>query len=68
MSLPARFRTSSFCMQSGCVAVAPARDGGVELASTLLPDRGTIPFSRSEWEAFVAGVKSGEFDLDRLTG
>lgn len=63
MQLPAHFRTSSFCHDGGCVAVARA-DDGVEVASTLLPGREPIPFTAAEWAAFVAGVKNGEFDLD----
>lgn len=27
----------------------------------------TLFFTRAEWDAFVAGVKAGEFDYDRLT-
>lgn len=54
-------RTSSYCSTSGCVEVGwrsaavvvrNSRDLEVELL-----------FSRQEWEAFVAGVKAGEFDL-----
>lgn len=27
------------------------------------PDRAILSFSPEEWEAFIAGVKAGEFDL-----
>ncbi|MER5670487.1 DUF397 domain-containing protein [Pseudonocardia alni] len=62
MSLPGRFRTSSFCLDGGCVAVAPTGDGRVEIASTLDAGATPIAFTRAEWDAFVAGVKVGEFD------
>ncbi len=28
------------------------------------PDGGKLYFTEAEWEAFVLGVKDGEFDLD----
>ncbi len=28
------------------------------------PDAGKLYFTQAEWDAFVAGVKDGEFDID----
>ncbi|WP_224387363.1 DUF397 domain-containing protein [Pseudonocardia sp. ICBG1293] len=66
MSLPSRFRTSSFCLDGGCVAVARSADGRVEVASTLDTAATPIAFTPAEWDAFVAGVKAGEFDSQVL--
>ncbi|MEJ8278880.1 DUF397 domain-containing protein [Pseudonocardia spirodelae] len=66
MSQPGRFRTSSFCLDGGCVAVAALADGGVAVASTLDTGATPIAFTRAEWDAFVAGVKAGEFDSAAL--
>jgi hypothetical protein len=32
------------------------------------PDGPTLAFTRSEWAAFTAGVRGGEFDPDVLAG
>lgn len=61
-SLPATVLTSSFCTGHGCVGVAAAPDG-VTVVDTKTPDAAPLRFTTSEWAAFVAGVKAGEFDL-----
>ena len=53
--------TSSFCSGHGCVGVASTPDG-VAVVDTKTSAR--LTFTVSEWAAFVAGVKAGEFDLD----
>ena len=56
--------TSSFSNGNGngCVEVAHLPGGGVALRDTK--DRSLAPhrFTAGEWEAFVAGVRNGEFD------
>lgn len=58
------WKKSSFCGESGCVEVAVSptgvhvRDSKQERASDSV-----LQFTADEWRAFVAGVKSGEFDL-----
>jgi Domain of unknown function (DUF397) len=37
----------------GCVAVRDAKDAGGPM----------LTFTRTEWEAFLGGVRNGEFDL-----
>lgn len=62
----ARWRTSSFSGNNnsgnGCVEVAFLPDGGVAVRDTK--DRALAPhrYTAAEWDAFVAGVRAGEFD------
>jgi Domain of unknown function (DUF397) len=46
-----------------CVEVAHLPGGGVAVRDSK--DRAKTPhvYTRSEWEAFLVGAKSGEFDL-----
>jgi hypothetical protein len=64
------FRKSSYSNSWGnCVEVAPAADGGVSVRDSK--DQGGGPvlhFTGPEWEAFLAGVRGGEFDLETLGG
>jgi hypothetical protein len=46
-----------------CVEVAYATDGRVGLRDTELEGRGPLlVFTPGEWDAFLQGVKGGEFD------
>jgi hypothetical protein len=63
----ARWRKSSFSNGGtkggdNCVEVAILADGQVAVRDTK--DRSLAPhlFTASEWEAFLTGVKAGEFD------
>jgi uncharacterized protein DUF397 len=58
------FKVSSFCNLGGCVEVGQGPDGSVVVRDAKDPQRSTsLVFDRTEWAAFVAGVKAGEFDL-----
>ena len=50
------------------VAIVPGSKEGSEHVITLRdaahPDGPTLVFTPAEWDAFVAGVRDGEFDLD----
>ncbi|GAA3745145.1 hypothetical protein GCM10022225_30890 [Plantactinospora mayteni] len=48
-----------------CVEAGPILDGSgrVALRHSKAPDAATIVYTRAEWDAFVAGVKDGEFDF-----
>ena len=58
------WRTSSFSGGNGasCVEVAFLPDGGVAVRDTK--DRTLAPhrYTAAEWDAFLAGVRAGEFD------
>jgi hypothetical protein len=59
------FRKSSFSIPviyPGCVEVG-VRDGLIRVRDTKDRDGGELTFNANEWDAFVRGVKAGEFDL-----
>jgi hypothetical protein len=56
------WRTSSFSGGQGqCVEVAEAPGGGRYLRDTKDRSRPEHYFTAGEWDAFVKGVKAGEF-------
>ena len=61
---PAAWRTSSLCDLNGCVEVAILEDRVVVRDAK---DRAgpVLVFTAAEWDAFVGGVRGGEFDLSR---
>jgi hypothetical protein len=48
-----------------CVEAGPLPDGSgrVAVRHSRQPDVAVILYTRTEWEAFVGGVKDGEFDF-----
>lgn len=48
-----------------CVEVGPLADGSgrVAVRHSRRPDGAVIVYTREEWQAFIAGVKEGEFDF-----
>jgi len=59
-------KVSSFCQDGGCVHVRKVSfSDGTEVHVSNGADNGCL-FTRAEWEAFVAGVKNGEFDWTQL--
>lgn len=55
------FKVSSFCSLGDCVEVGRTSEGAVLVRDTK--DRAhELFFTRDEWDAFVKGVKAGEFD------
>jgi len=44
------------------------RADGIDLVDTLAPGRPTVRLTLDEYEAFLAGVRDGEFDWETLTG
>jgi hypothetical protein len=61
-SLSEHFK-SSFSGASGCVLVAI--DGkGVWVRDSKFPRRRPLFFTEVEWDAFLRGVRNGEFDLN----
>ena len=57
------FRVSSFCNFGNCVEVGRTPEGAVLVRDTKDRARQALAFTDQEWDAFVAGVKAGEFDL-----
>ena len=53
------WRRSSFCSQDSCIEVRKLRSGAIEVRAGKY--QGMIATS-AEWEAFVAGIKAGDFD------
>jgi hypothetical protein len=57
------WRTSSFSGNNGtCVEVAALPDGHIAVRNSNQPDQGIVLFTRAEMEAWIHGVKAGEFD------
>ena len=55
---------SSLSFANGnCVEMATLPNGGVAMRDSKNP-RTILRFTRPEWDAFIAGVNNGEFDLD----
>ncbi|HEY0815170.1 MAG TPA: DUF397 domain-containing protein [Pseudonocardia sp.] len=57
------YRISSFCRFGDCVEIGQLSGGSVTVRDAKDPERRTsLTFTRDEWDAFVKGVKNGEFD------
>jgi hypothetical protein len=60
---------SSLSFANGnCVEVRALPGGQVEVRNSRFPDRDRLAFTPGEWEAFLAGVRAGEFDPEALPG
>lgn len=58
-----QWRTSSFTDPETCVEVADLPDGGRLVRDTKLGEGSPVlRYTSAEWQAFIAGVKAGEFD------
>ena len=59
------FKKSSYSKSGECVEVGVAPGGGpvVAVRHSRRFDREAILFTPDEWDAFVRGVKDGEFDV-----
>jgi hypothetical protein len=63
----AQWRVSSFCDDGGanggsCVEVAALPDGRIAVRNSNHPGVGAVYFTRAEMDAWIKGVKAGEFD------
>ena len=57
------YKISSFCSLGDCVEVGLMPGGSVTVRDTKDPERRmALVFTPDEWDAFVKGVKAGEFD------
>jgi len=57
-----RWRISSFSNAGNCVQ-ARRDDATVQVRDSKDPSGAVLTFSRREWDAFLLGVRNGEFDL-----
>lgn len=59
-----RWRKSSFSGGEGgsCVEVAETSDGGRYVRDTKNRSLPALYFTAAEWDAFIRGVRDGEFD------
>ena len=57
---PTQWRRSTRCDAGACVEVAVFEDE-VLVRDSKDPEGPVLRFSRTEWEAFLAGVAAGEF-------
>jgi Domain of unknown function (DUF397) len=53
----------SSAANNNCVEVSVGV-GEVRVRDSKNPAAGTLEFTLAEWDAFLAGVKAGEFDLN----
>jgi hypothetical protein len=60
---PSTWRKSSFSQPGDCVEWICA-EALVYVRASKDRDGPTLKFTHDEWEAFIAGVKSGEADLN----
>jgi hypothetical protein len=61
--IPLRWRRSEFCANDACVEVA--QEAGLYLVrDSKDPSKALLVFDQSEWDAFVAGVRAGDFDFE----
>ena len=57
------WRTSSYSNNGTCVEVADLPDGARLVRDTKNGTDGPVlRYTAAEWQAFIAGVKAGEFD------
>lgn len=59
-----RFKKSSYSAVGNCVEVAITLiDRTVVVRDSKDPNGPRLTYTAEEWEAFIAGVKNGEFDV-----
>lgn len=58
----ANWKKSSFCGNSSCLEVMLFPKSGYVSIRNLSRGGYTVACSTEEWDAFIAGVKNGEFD------
>lgn len=58
-----RWRKSSFSDQNGvCVEMALTPDDRIAVRNSNHPEAGAVFFTRAEIDAYLRGVRAGEFD------
>ena len=60
---PGVWQKSSLSAYNGnCVEVAGLADDTIRVRDSKNPEGGILNFTTAEWDAFVGGVRNGEFD------
>lgn len=60
---PLRWFKSSLSFSNGaCVEVAELPDGGMAMRNSRHPNGSVLEFTPLEWDAFIGGVRRGEFN------
>jgi hypothetical protein len=57
------WRRIEFCGSQACVEVATVAMDTILIRDSKNPHGSPLSFDRAEWEAFVAGVRAGNFDF-----
>lgn len=57
------WQKSRYSGTQDCVEVRHTPEGRVEMRDSKAPEMGTLKFSESEFNAFLNGIKAGDFDL-----
>jgi hypothetical protein len=60
------FKISTYCAPKTCVAVAMLGGDEIAVRDEKVPDGPVLIFTADEWDAFIAGVKDGQFDRQTL--
>jgi hypothetical protein len=55
-------KSSRSSVAGHCVEVNFGKDGDVAVRDSKNPDQAPLIYTQAEWDAFVAGVKDGEFN------
>jgi hypothetical protein len=58
---PASWRKSSYSNPSGNCVEAATLATGVAVRNSRFPDGPALVFTEAEWDAFVRGIKAGDF-------
>lgn len=58
-----QWRRSSYCSNSACVEIQVDASARLVAVRDAKSTAASLTFDFDEWQAFVSGVKSGEFDL-----
>lgn len=57
------WKKSSYSSEQDCLEARLSDAGNVEIRDSKKRTNRTITFTPSEWDAFIAGAKSGQFDI-----
>jgi hypothetical protein len=59
-------KSSLSFVHGNCVEVRALPGGQFEVRNSRFPDQASLTFTSGEWEAFLGGIRAGEFDPGTL--